>query len=183
MVPRGPPDPPGQPAPRRSFWRAETALWWSGSLAPRGPPVRPGTQGPRDLKEQTENRVILVKMARQVLLDLQVFQEPLVILDLKERRETAEMPTLVQEVPRDCQALQDPGPDRPLWTWKAQGFQTWNLFGDCLDYLAPLGSLDLPGSLHLLSWEQLQAQGPSDPQEQMEHLVNLVCLESRVQMA
>lgn len=52
-----------------------------------------------------------------------------------------------------------------------------NNLREYLDYLAPQGSLDLPGPLHRLSWEQLQAQGPSDPQEGTEHLVNLyVCL-------
>lgn len=118
--------------------------------------------------------MILVKMARQAMLAPQVFQEPPVILDLKEIRETAEMPTLVPEDPQDSQALQDPYPDQPLWTWKPQAFRTWNLLGDCLDYPALQGPLDFLGPLHRLSWEQLQARGPSDPQEGMDRPVNLV---------
>ncbi|KAG7255837.1 hypothetical protein CRUP_025297, partial [Coryphaenoides rupestris] len=136
--PPGPPRPPGAAGQTAELLERSDSSVVAGPSGPAGPPGNSGPSGtdgePGDPGEDGKT----------------VFQEPPVILDLEERRETAAMPTLV---PEDPQALQDPYPDQ-----------------DCLDYLAPQGSLDLPGPLHRLSWEQLQAQGPLDPQEGTEHL-------------
>lgn len=101
-------------------------------------------QAPRDHLELMENRAILERTEKLVLMDLQVSQESQVMLDLKERRETVERVSLAPGGPQDLQDLQDQESDLLLWTWKVRASQIWNLFGDCLAHqvlLVPLGLL------------------------------------------
>lgn len=48
------------------------------------------SQAPRDHQELTASQVILERMEKWVLMDLQVFQEPQEMLDQREKREIVE---------------------------------------------------------------------------------------------
>ncbi|CAB1426641.1 unnamed protein product [Pleuronectes platessa] len=123
----------------------------AGIAGPPGPPGPPGaaTEGSlsSDGSELMERLVILVRMEKLVLRDLQASQELQVIPEPKERRETVERVNRALGGPQDFPDPLEQDPDLPLWTWKVQVSPTWNPFGD---YLGSQVSLVLPGLLVLL---------------------------------
>ncbi|KAE8299624.1 Collagen alpha-1(XVIII) chain Endostatin Non-collagenous domain 1 [Larimichthys crocea] len=129
-------------------------------------------QGPRDQQELMESQVILVRMEKLVLMDHEASQESQETLDSEERREIVEMVSLAPGDHQDHQDPQDLDSDLLLWTWKVQGFQIWNLFGDCQACQVLLAPLVL---LVLLLQAQDLLLGHLDHQERMEHPVNLAC--------
>lgn len=140
-------------------------------------------QAPRGLQELMENQVILVRMEKLVLKDLQASLEPQETLEPEERRETVEK---VMQARGGLQVLQDPqdqDSNLPLRIWRPQDSLIWNLFGVYLGYQVPQAPPDhlvFPAPLQVKQHRVLQH---SDHQEKMEHLVNLACLAYRVLMA
>lgn len=138
------------------------------------------SRAPRDHQELMESQVILVRMERLVLKDLQASQELQVILDPKEIREIVERVTLAQGDHQDLQDPQDLDTDLHLWTWRAQDFLIWNLSGDCLAHQVPLVPLAL---LVLLQQVHHPLLGHLDLQGETEHQVNRACQVCQVLMA
>lgn len=137
-------------------------------------------RAPRDHQELTESQVILARMEKLVLMDLQASRELQVTQDQKEIRETAERVNLAPGDPQDLRDPQDQDSDLLLWTWKVQGSQIWNLFGGCLAYRVPLVPPVLPAPLQRAQGRVL---GLLDHQERTGRLVNLACLVCLVLMA
>lgn len=162
--------------PQLSFQSAVTAQLLQQSRDPEDQLDHLAPRAPRDHQELMESQVILGRMEKRVLMDLQASQEPQVTLDLKERRETV---VRVNLDPGDLQDLQDQDSDLLLWTWKDQGSLIWNLFGDCLVCPAPLVPLVL---LVPLQQAQQWVLGRSDHQERTGRPVNLACLVCPVKM-
>lgn len=169
-----------QPARTARLPSARTAQLLPVFLDPEDQPDHKVRQAPRDHQELMENRVILERTEKLVLMDLQVSQESQVMLDLKERRETVERVSLAPGGPQDLQDPQEQESDLLLWTWKVRASQIWNLFGDCLAHQVLLVPLGLLVPLHQA---QDRVLGHLDHREKMERLVNLVCLVCRVLMA
>lgn len=109
------------------FQLAVTAQLFQGSLDPEDQLDHMVSQAHRDHQELMESQVILVRMEKLVLKDLQASQELQVTLDPKGIRETAERDN---RAPGDPQVLLDPQDlesDLLLWTWKALGSPLWIL--------------------------------------------------------
>lgn len=179
----GPPVPPALWDPQLSIQSAATAQLIQEALDPEDQLDHRVPQAPRDNQELMENQVILARMEKLVLRDLQASQEPQETLVLKERRETVERVSLAPGDPQDHRDPQDQDSDLLLWTWKAQGSRIWNLLGDCQAYLVlpvPLGLLVFPVPLQQA---QDRVLGHLDHQERTGRLANLACLVCRVLMA
>lgn len=116
-------------------------------------PLSPDQEDPpecldlRETRGSTENQVILVRMERPALKDLQDSQGLPEILAPKETREIVERVSLDPEDHPDLQDLQDQGSDRRLWTWRALVCPTWRLSGASPDSQAPPALPVLPAPL------------------------------------
>ncbi|KAI9535111.1 hypothetical protein NQZ68_007200 [Dissostichus eleginoides] len=162
--------PSARQGPQLRLQSAVTAQWLPEPPDPEDQLDPQAHQAQRDHQGLMESQVILVRMEKPALRDPLASQEPRVILDLKETRETVEMVSPAPGVHQDFPVQES---DLPLWTWKAQGSLIWNLLGDCLAYKVPL----VPqGLLVPLQQAQHRVLGLSDPQERTVRLVNLACL-------
>lgn len=153
-----------------SIQLAVTAQLFQESLDPED---HLGHQAPREHLERMESQVILVRTEKLALRDLQASLEPQENLEPEERRETMEKANLAPGDPQDLQGPQDLDSDLPLWTWKVQDSQIWNLFGDCLGHPGLLVPPVYPAPLQVAQQEVLEHL---DHQEGMEDLDNLACL-------